>query len=170
MRAFLKNNRQAPRKVRLIARAVVGKNVAIAIAELSMMPHKGARTIKKLIESAAANARQTNSNIKNEDLLVKNITVDKGSVYVRFMPRAFGRATPLRHENSHINVTLDFVDGKKVEAAPVKEEKTEKKKVEKEEAPKKEEKKETKKEEVKEEKTEKVEEKEETKTTDKKDK
>jgi len=123
MRAFLKNNRQAPRKVRLIARAVIGKSVAVAVSELSVMPHKGARTIKKLIESAAANAKQHDVSITNEDLIVKNITVDKGSVYVRYMPRAFGRATPLRRENSHIRVTLELKNGKELVAtAPEKKE------------------------------------------------
>ncbi len=134
MRAFLKNNRQAPRKVRLIARAVIGKDVATAVAELSMMPNKGARTLKKLIDSAAANARQNDVSIKNEDLMVKNITVDKGSVYVRYMPRAFGRATPLHRENSHIRVTLELKNGKQVVTdAKVSEKKEEVKKEMKEE-------------------------------------
>ena len=132
MRAFLKNNRQAPRKIRLIARITIGKTVATAIHEYSLMPHKGARTIKKLIESAAANARQKDVSVKDEELLVKNITVDKGSTFVRFMPRAFGRATPLRKENSHIRVELERVsDGEvAVEKPDVKKvEKKEEKKV-----------------------------------------
>jgi len=106
MRAFLKNNRQAPRKVRLIARSIVGKNVAVAVSELSFMPHKAAQTLKKIILSAVANAKQKNDAIKEEDLIVKNIQVDKGTTYVRYMPRAFGRATPINRENSHIRVEL----------------------------------------------------------------
>jgi large subunit ribosomal protein L22 len=124
MRAFLKNNRQAPRKVRLVARSVIGKNVAAAISELSFMPQKAAPTLKKIILSAAANARQTNDAIKNEDLIVKNIRVDKGTVYVRYMPRAFGRATPIHRENSHIRVELVPVGGE-VTSTPVTEDKKE---------------------------------------------
>lgn len=106
MRAFLKNNRQAPRKVRLIARAVVGKKVSTALFELSMMPNKGAKTLEKLIASAVANATQKDANVTNDTLKVENITVDKGITYTRYMPRAFGRAAPIKRECSHIRVTL----------------------------------------------------------------
>lgn len=106
MRALLKNNRQAPRKVRLIARSVIDKNVTVAINELTFMPHKGAETLKKLILSAIANAKYKDANIQDEDLIIKNITVNKGTTFVRFTPRAFGRATPIHKENSHIHVEL----------------------------------------------------------------
>jgi large subunit ribosomal protein L22 len=106
MRAFLKNNRQAPRKVRVVARAMVKKNVSVALAELSFMPQKGASSLKKLIKSAVANAQQKNVNLKEEDLFVKNITVDKGITFSRYMPRAFGRASAIHRECSHIRVEL----------------------------------------------------------------
>lgn len=106
MRAFLKNHRHAPRKIRLIARAVIGKQVSTARFELSMMPHKGAKTLEKLIRSAVANAVQKDATLTEEDLMIENITVDKGITFVRHMPRAFGRATPLRKECSHIRVML----------------------------------------------------------------
>jgi len=111
MKAFLKNNRQAPRKVRLIADHVRGKNVAAALTDLSFMPQKGAKTMKKLIESAAANAKQANSSLRHEDLVVKKVAVDKGVTYVRYMPRAFGRATPINRECSHIRVELAPLTG-----------------------------------------------------------
>jgi large subunit ribosomal protein L22 len=106
MKAFLKNNRQAPRKVRLVADSVRGKNVAVALAELSMMAQKAAPVMRKLIASALANAQQKDANIKAEDVVVKTVTVDKGMTYVRYMPRAFGRATPIHRESSHIHVEL----------------------------------------------------------------
>jgi large subunit ribosomal protein L22 len=106
MRAFLKNNRHAPRKIRLIARAVIGKDVSVALSEYSMMPHKGAKTLEKLIRSAVANAIQKDTSLTEADLKIENITVDKGITYTRYMPRAFGRATPLRKECSHIRVIL----------------------------------------------------------------
>lgn len=113
MRAFLKNNRQAPRKVRVVARAMVKKNVSVALAELSFMPQKGAESLKKLIMSAVANAKHKDAGIKEEDLFVKNITVDKGITFKRFMPRAFGRASAIHRECSHIHVELAPVVGEK---------------------------------------------------------
>ncbi len=110
MIAFLKNNRQAPRKVRLVARAVIGKNVEVALSELSMMPHKGARTLKKLISSAVANAKQTDTGADESKFYIKNITVDKGITYKRFRPRAFGRSAPIYKECSHVRVTLEKVE------------------------------------------------------------
>ncbi len=128
MQAFLKNNRQAPRKVRLVARAVIGKNVSVALLELSMMPHKGASTLKKLISSAVANAKQFEPGLSEEDLVIKNITVDKGITYKRFRARAFGRAAPIHKECSHIRVTLEKIEGEKVEDVKIEKiEKTEKK-------------------------------------------
>jgi large subunit ribosomal protein L22 len=106
MRAFLKNNRQAPRKVRLLARTFVGKQVTVAISELSFMPHKAAETLRKLVASAAANAKMADTSLTDELLTIKNITVDKGITYKRYMPRAFGRAAPIRKECSHILVEL----------------------------------------------------------------
>lgn len=114
MRAFLKNNRQAPRKVRVVGRAMVKKNVSVALAELSFMPQKGAETLKKLIVSAVANAKQANASVKEEDLVVKNITVDKGITFKRYMPRAFGRASAIHRECSHIHVELALANEPKV--------------------------------------------------------
>ena len=112
MRAFLKNNRQTPRKVRLIARTVVGVRVDVALAQLSHMPHKAAKALKTLIASAYANAKQEDEQVNMKDLEVKNITVDKGMTHVRYMPRAFGRASPIRRESSHVRVTLGLHEPK----------------------------------------------------------
>jgi large subunit ribosomal protein L22 len=132
MRAFLKNNRQAPRKVRLVAREVVGKNVKVALSELSFMPHKASFTLSKLISSAIANAKQADASIKEEDLFVKNIMVDKGITYKRYRPRAFGRASIIHKESSHVRVVLD-VDKTEAKDDKKKEKKVEEKKVKKEE-------------------------------------
>lgn len=120
MKAFLKNHRQAPRKVRLIADSVRGKRVSVAATELSFMPHKAAEPLKKLILSAFANVRQKDESAKEEDFVISHISVDKGFTFVRYMPRAFGRATPINRESSHIRVELARVDGTE---APVAEEK-----------------------------------------------
>jgi len=110
--------------MRLVARAMVGKNVSVALAELSFMPQKAAASLKKLIASAYANGRQDDASLTETDFFVKNISVDKGVTYTRYMPRAFGRAAPIHRECSHVAVELGFVDeGKKVKAAPVAEKK-----------------------------------------------
>jgi large subunit ribosomal protein L22 len=106
MKAFLKNYRQAPRKVRLIANHLRGKNVAAALADLSFMPQKASKPLHKLLSSAVANARQQVSGIREDELIIKTITVDKGITYVRFMPRAFGRAAPIHKECAHIYIEL----------------------------------------------------------------
>jgi len=127
MRAFLKNNRQAPRKVRVIARAMVKKQVPVALAELTHMPQKGALTLKKLIASAVANAKQADVNTREQDLYVKNITVNKGMTFSRYMPRAFGRASVIHRESSHIHVELASVATQDSKKELEKKEKVEKK-------------------------------------------
>ena len=104
MKAILKNYRQPPRKVRLIADLIRGKNVKKALATLEFVNKKAAGPFAKVIKSAAANAT---SQGKNADLLViKKVVVDKGTVFKRFMPRARGSASPINRRNSHIVVEL----------------------------------------------------------------
>lgn len=110
MKAYLKNYRQAPRKVRLLADAIRGKRVSDVLTELSFMPHKAATPLKKLVESAVANAKQNDANKTADTLMLKTITVDKGRTIVRYMPRAFGRAAPINRESSHVTVVLSEVD------------------------------------------------------------
>ena len=106
MQASLKNYRQAPRKVRLVTDLVKGKDVAWALTHLSFLSNKASEQIGKMIKSAAANARQNNESITDGDLIIKNITVDKGITYRRFRPRARGRASAIHKECSHVKVTL----------------------------------------------------------------
>ncbi len=106
MKAELTNYRQSPRKVRLLADLVRGKKVAEAMMILNFTDKRAAKPIKKLIASAVANA-ETNTGISANDLLIKEIRVDKGTVLKRYFPRARGRATLLRKRNSHIKVVLD---------------------------------------------------------------
>jgi large subunit ribosomal protein L22 len=106
MKAYLKNYRQAPRKVRLLADHIRGRSVSEVLTELSFMPHKASLPLVKLIKSAVANARQKQSELTEEVLFIESITVDKGRTFTRFMPRAFGRASPINRESSHIEVVL----------------------------------------------------------------
>ena len=118
MKASLHNYRHAPRKVRLITDAVKGKRVSNALIELTHAKKKGADQIKKLVASAAANAKQLDSSLTPETLFIENITVDQGLTMRRFMPRARGRAAPINRESSHVHVTLGKagVKGAKVSA------------------------------------------------------
>lgn len=106
VKAKLKYARIGTQKARLVADVVRGQDVNTAIRNLTFMNKKGALMIKKLIESAVANADQKKV-IDVDNLYVKTIMVDQGPVYHRWMPRAQGRATPIRKKTSHINVVLD---------------------------------------------------------------
>lgn len=119
MKASLKNYRQSPRKVRLVAKSVRGKKVQEAVTILGFMPKRAALPLKKLIDSAVAN-----SGMPKDELVVKNIEVNKGLVMKRFMPRARGSAYPINKRTSHVLVTLASKSVKKTEApkAEVKEE------------------------------------------------
>lgn len=104
MKARLKNYRQSPRKVRLVANLVRGKSVLRALTSLSFLDKKSATPIKKLIESAVSNAK--NKGAKEEDLVVSDIQVDEGISFTRYRQRARGRAAPIERRSSHINIKL----------------------------------------------------------------
>lgn len=110
MKATLSNYAQSPRKVRVVSDLVKGKSIDEALTLLQFELRRAADPIAKLVKSAVANAEAKGE--RAGDLVIKNITVDKGIVLKRFMPRAFGRATPLRRRRSNVTVTL----AKKVEA------------------------------------------------------
>jgi len=104
MKATLKNYRQSPRKVRLVADLVKGKTLAEALVLLKFNIKRATDPLAKLIRSAAANAEKQGENL--DALVVKSVTVDQGVTIHRSMPRAFGRATPIRKRSSHVTVTL----------------------------------------------------------------
>ncbi len=104
-KASLKYARVGPQKARLVADLVRGKNVGEAVKTLTFLNKKSASMIKKLIESAVANADDKKT-MDIDRLYVKSIMVDGGPVMKRFMPRAQGRAFGLRKKTSHINVVL----------------------------------------------------------------
>jgi large subunit ribosomal protein L22 len=105
-RAVARFVRVSPRKVRLIMDEVRGKKVDEALRLLSFSPQKGAHLLKKLINSAVANA-EANKEIDVDTLYVKKVYADKGSTMKRFRPRAMGRATRIRKRTSHLTVILD---------------------------------------------------------------
>ncbi len=111
MKASLKNYRQSPRKVRLVTDLVKGKPVQKALTTLEFTPKRAVTAVKKLIESAIANA--TNAGMAKDSLKIKNITVDEGFTLKRIMPRARGSASRINKRTSHIHVTLDIIQDNK---------------------------------------------------------
>jgi large subunit ribosomal protein L22 len=104
MKAILKNYRQSPRKVRLVADVIRGKKVTDALAMLKFVDKRAALPFAKVVESAVANALTQG---KHKDrLFVKSVAVDKGTVLKRFTPRARGSASRINKRNSHISVEL----------------------------------------------------------------
>lgn len=100
-------SRIAPRKARMIIDFVRGKHAAEAIQLLQFTPKAGAPIVKKLIESAIANAQRAGADI--DRLFISRATVDKGPnrFMRRWRPRAMGRATRVTKGVSHITIELD---------------------------------------------------------------
>ncbi len=103
--AKLNDYRQSPRKVRLVAGLICGKNAEEAVDILTMTVKRASDPIINLLKSAIANAKN-NFSLKAEDLFVKALTVDNGAILYRRMPRARGVAYPIRKRVSHINLIL----------------------------------------------------------------
>jgi ribosomal protein L22 len=97
--------RVAPRKARLVADQVRGLPLEDALPLLRFSTRSAAQDIRKLLESAAANA-ETNHDLVADDLLIKDIHVDEGPTLRRYRPRALGRATRINKRTSHIAVAL----------------------------------------------------------------
>ena len=102
--ATLESHNQSPRKVRLVTDLVKGKKVKDALATLQFLPKRAAEPVAKLIKSAVANAKQ--SGASEEELIVNNVTVESSEILKRYMPRAFGRASLIRHRKSRVKVTV----------------------------------------------------------------
>jgi len=104
-KAQLRHLRMSPQKVRLVAGLIRGLDVKEAEVQLTYSKKRAARPMKKLLLSAVANA-MNNANIKEETLKIDQIFVNEGPILYRWMPRAMGRATPLRKRSSHITIVV----------------------------------------------------------------
>ena len=105
-KATLRKLRVAPRKVRLLIDLIRGMQVDQAIAQLGVSKKDAARPVLKLLKSAIANA-QHNHQLKPETLVIKIAFVDGGTTLHRWIPKAMGRATPIRKRTSHITLVLE---------------------------------------------------------------
>ena len=104
-RAYLKGTRLSPQKAALVANQIRGKRVDQAMDFLIYDKQKGSSVIKKLLESAIANA-ENNSNLDIDKLSIKSIIVNQGMRLKRMKPRARGRADRIIKPTCHIEIIL----------------------------------------------------------------
>ncbi|MDR2893428.1 MAG: 50S ribosomal protein L22 [Deltaproteobacteria bacterium] len=105
-KSIAKYIRVSPRKARLVARNVNGMPVEDAMNVLKFTPNKAAGIIYKVMHAALANAEQVpGTNV--DALVVKQVIVNEGPTWKRFMPRSQGRANTILKRTSHITVILE---------------------------------------------------------------
>jgi len=112
--------RMSPRKVRLVANLITGLEVEKAKWQLSFNKKIASLPLAKILESAIANAVE-NFDLDKNNLRIKSVTVNEGPALKRWMPRAQGRATPLRKMTCHVELILDEIvaSGKQKKAKKV---------------------------------------------------
>jgi large subunit ribosomal protein L22 len=105
MKAILRRTRISPKKANLVAGIVRGKKVTDALEILKLMPKKAAKTLYKVVQSAASNAK---NNFKQsiDDLYITRLLVTKGPTYRRGIPISRGRTQPIRKRTSHITAEV----------------------------------------------------------------
>ncbi len=103
--AKLRFARISPQKCRLVADQIRGLPVDKALNILAFSPKKGAAMLKKVLESAIANAEH-NDGADVDELFIKSVFVDQGPTMKRIMPRAKGRANRILKRTSHITVAV----------------------------------------------------------------
>ena len=104
-KAIAKYVRMSPRKARLVANMIKGKDIHEAEAILRYTPNKAAKVIQKVLLSATANA-ENNLELDRENLVVKSAIIDQGPSIKRIKPRAQGRADRMVHRTSHVTVVV----------------------------------------------------------------
>lgn len=106
VKASAKSVRMSPRKVGDVATLVRGRTVADALTILSHTPRRSAVPVRKVIESARANA-ENNHNYKPDTLTITHIVVTPGPRLKRYRPASHGRALPFERKTSHIYVQVE---------------------------------------------------------------
>lgn len=105
MKAHLRRIQISPKKINVVAGLVRGQAVIKALDVLMFTPKKAAKLLYKVVQSAAANA-ENNDDKKKETLFIKQIVVNKGPFFKRFLPSTRGRALPIHKPTAHISVEL----------------------------------------------------------------
>ena len=98
--------RMSPRRVNMMARLIRGEKVEKALHILRLHKRVAAKPLKKLVESAVANA-ENKGNIDVDTLYIKELKIGGGPTLKRWLPRAQGRATPIRKRTTHISLVLE---------------------------------------------------------------
>lgn len=115
--AKLNKLRMSPRKVRMVIDMIRQQPVALAEARLAHITRAAVLPVKKLLQSAVANATH-NHNMDESTVMIKEAYVDSGPIMYRWMPRAFGRASKIRKRTSHITLVLEGMVKSVTEATP----------------------------------------------------
>jgi len=105
MKAYWKNIRISPKKLRVIAEIIRGQNVWEALNFLKFAPKKWADLLYKILASAVANA-ENNDNQKVDTLYISSLSIDKGIVYKRWNAVSRGRSHPILKRTSNIRLEL----------------------------------------------------------------
>ncbi len=106
VKAQLNYFRVSPRKVRIVAQLVVGLPVNAALTQLMFARKRSTPALVKLLKSAIANAKN-NFRLDPKNLFIKEFRIDEAPPLKRHMPRARGRATPIKKRGSHISLVLE---------------------------------------------------------------
>ncbi|MEL7609602.1 MAG: 50S ribosomal protein L22 [Bacillota bacterium] len=105
-RAIARYVRISSRKVKIVIDMIRGKSFAEAQAILEFTPKAASEVVKKVLQSAAANA-ENNLDMSRDNLFVAEVYANQGPTLKRFRPRAQGRASRIKKRTSHITVVLD---------------------------------------------------------------
>ena len=111
VKAQLNYFRVSPRKTRAVAQLVVGLPINAALTQLMFARKRSAPALVKLLKSAIANAKN-NFRLDPKNLFIKEFRIDEAPPLKRHMPRARGRATPIKKRGSHISLVLDEIKPK----------------------------------------------------------
>jgi large subunit ribosomal protein L22 len=121
-RATQRSTRQSPYKMRLVIDEIRGKSVNDALAYLAFSKKHAAKQIEKTLRSAVANAehaaREGNTSLDVDALMITRAVVNEGPKLKRFMPAAMGRATPIQKRTSHVEIQLTEKAAPKPKAKP----------------------------------------------------
>jgi large subunit ribosomal protein L22 len=109
--AKLNNVPTSPRKMRKVADVIRGENVLQALNMLKFMPQDAARRLEKLVLSGIANwqAKNEDKSADEENLIIREISVDSGRMLKRLRPAPQGRAHRIRKRSNHVTIILDTV-------------------------------------------------------------
>lgn len=108
VRAILRNYPTSPRKMRYLADVIRGKGIAFSLHFLALSTKSAARPLRKLLISAINNFEQKygNANLEVENLYIKTITVDGGTILKRLRPAPQGRAYQIKKRSNHVTIIL----------------------------------------------------------------